>query len=931
MAATRPTRFGNFAIPVSTAFNSNGLKTIEVYTTDDAGAESNKVTLTFMVQATNIVPPPPTTAPPSPTLELSPSLSIVNGVPITSSTSPEITGTTVLGTFVTITETWENPPSGTPETMPPITLTGSDINSDGTFSFAFQDFTDSNGNSVPNGIFEVSATATYTQYSKLGASAPSNTFTGTLASGSASVTGVSSTAGLAAGEVVTGTGIPAGTTILSVNSSTSTVTLSANATTSGSENLLATVNFQIDNTPPPTATLFRLNPADDTGIVGDNVTTDRTPEFIGTAPAGDTVELFVTNQSGVQNTTVASSTTSTDANGESYNFAIQLPYTLNEGQTTLYVEVIDPAGNISKASSEVKVAITSTVVDYIPSTTADPTGGSTSDPALFIRNTATNQLQWLVQSPAGAASPWFGASGTPYASLPGTANVVPFDGDFDADGLTDLAYYNLSTATWTIDESSKYQPFVFTGTLTSGSASVTGVSNLTGLTVGQDVTGTGIPAGTTVLTINPLIATITLSANATASGSQSLTATVPPVSFTLGTPNASVPVVGNFDTNGNGPTEAAVFTINGQGQGVWTISSALNGAYTVTFGQTGDIPVPGDYGGIGYDQLAVYRPSTGQFLVYNPSTPNTPTIITDPRDQFLAGPQQPRPGPRPVLQCIGYTDYPAGSECSDLRPHRSGRLRPQDRGVHHPRPQQHRVYRLRVPTRRHPGPGRLPGHRRGPGGRLPAEHGSIHRGNRRLQWANDADDPRHLWSVGRHPRECPAVLSPAHQQRPHQQRFGWRLHEHRQFERQRRLVEHRVDRQRWLVEHRVNRQLDEQRRNRQLQLFVLVNLRFGATRAECAAPTPAPVSSSKHTKKVVTKKAHPKRTAKPKKTVKAHAKKETHTVKKVHAAPTVKHKAVVKTAVVTTGHASSRSHLVDLALEDVHVNLRRSNAKHHGA
>ena len=290
-----------------------------------------------------------------------------------------------------------------------------------------------------------------------------------------------------------------------------------------------------------------------------------------------------------------------------------MPFALNEGQTTLYVEVVDPAGNVSVASNYVTVAITSTVVDYDPSTTADPTAGSTSDPALFTRNTATDQLQWLVQTPSGAASPWFGASGTLYSSLPGTSNVVPFDGDFDADGLTDLAYYNLSTATWTITESSKYQPFAFTGTLTSGSAVVTGVSRSTGLNVGQDVTGTGIPAGTTILTINNLTGTLTLSANATASGSQSLIATAPPVTFTMGTPNSSLPFVGNFDANG--PTEPAVFTINGQGQGVWTITSALTGTYTVTFGQTGDMPVPGDYGGLGYDQVgglsAQHRPIPG--------------------------------------------------------------------------------------------------------------------------------------------------------------------------------------------------------------------------------------------------------------------------------------------------------------------------------
>ena len=36
--------FGNFAITINSGvFTSNGLKTIEIYTTDDAGAVSNKV------------------------------------------------------------------------------------------------------------------------------------------------------------------------------------------------------------------------------------------------------------------------------------------------------------------------------------------------------------------------------------------------------------------------------------------------------------------------------------------------------------------------------------------------------------------------------------------------------------------------------------------------------------------------------------------------------------------------------------------------------------------------------------------------------------------------------------------------------------------------------------------------------------------------
>ena len=56
------------------------------------------------------------------------------------------------------------------------------------------------------------------------------------------------------------------------------------------------------------------------------------------------------------------------------------------------------------------------------------------------------------------------------------------------------------------------------------------------------------------------------------------------------------------------------------------IASAITGLRTVTFGLAGDTPVPGDYLGLGYDQIAVYRPSTGQFLVLNPANGNTDVL-----------------------------------------------------------------------------------------------------------------------------------------------------------------------------------------------------------------------------------------------------------------------------------------------------------------
>lgn len=70
-----------------------------------------------------------------------------------------------------------------------------------------------------------------------------------------------------------------------------------------------------------------------------------------------------------------------------------------------------------------------------------------------------------------------------------------------------------------------------TGTLTSAATTCTGLSSTVGLFVGMSIVGTNIPAGCTIAAIVSLTA-ITLSANATGTGAQSLTFS--------GTPLASV-------------------------------------------------------------------------------------------------------------------------------------------------------------------------------------------------------------------------------------------------------------------------------------------------------------------------------------------------------------------------------------------------------
>ncbi len=61
-----------------------------------------------------------------------------------------------------------------------------------------------------------------------------------------------------------------------------------------------------------------------------------------------------------------------------------------------------------------------------------------------------------------------------------------------------------------------------TGTLTNGSPTVTGLSDTTPLLVGEEVSGTGIPVGTTILSIDSMTQ-VTLTNNATVTGSEMLT------------------------------------------------------------------------------------------------------------------------------------------------------------------------------------------------------------------------------------------------------------------------------------------------------------------------------------------------------------------------------------------------------------------------
>ena len=559
--------FGNFAITVNAgAFTSDGTKTIEIYTTDDAGAKSNPVTLTFTLDVPGLAPP---------SVPITPTLQLVTSTPgYTNSPTPELIGVTSPNATVDLYQV------GSPSTV----LATATANNLGSFTVTFPDMT--MGDTGTFGPYTVYVTA----MNSMGTSSPSNQ-----------------------------------------------------------------VNFTIIIGTPAAPGNFALASYSDTGIVGDDITSDRTPYFVGTTLPGATVNLYEVVPTG--STSPIYATVIANSSG---NFAIQLPFSLNNGSISLYVEATDKAGNLSLPSNTLTVMIVSVASDY--------NGDGYSDAALYSRS--TNTFTATLTSGSSLVS---GMS-----SLTGLVAGVAITGTAVPSGTT-IQSVNTSG---------------FTGILLSGSALVTGISSTTGLFAGENVTGTGIPAGATIQTVNSSTAitlsaaataqgtqnltatTLTLSASATASGSQSLTASfgewlvkntsvgpanpaafwiaygtafgpsnVTPfqgdfdgdgltdlayyqsstatwymddsksntmTSFVLGTPNVSIPVVGYF--NANGPEEAAVYT-----NGVWTFA---NGSPSVSFGGVGDIPVPGDYTGIGYDELAVYRPSTGQFFVQVPGGNN---------------------------------------------------------------------------------------------------------------------------------------------------------------------------------------------------------------------------------------------------------------------------------------------------------------------
>jgi len=325
-----------------------------------------------------------------------------------------------------------------------------------------------------------------------------------------------------------------------------------------------------------------LSPATDTGIKGDGVTSNHAPVFIGTTAKGDTVAIYVL-VNGVLQGPVASGTSST-ING---SFSIQLPFNLTDGTTQLFAQTSDIANNLSPIGPAYTIQIVTTAGDYL----------------------GTGKAQLSVFDPYNET---YYVRGYGAVSLPNPAGEdVPIQYDFNGDGKVDPVGY-------------KYDLATYFGFLSNNSA-----INYAYGPANQSLPVSGYYGNS---------GTFLYGSYAPASGTWYVSLPTPGgLVLNFGVPRVDIPVPAAY--NGFNSTELAVFrntpVFGGDGdsfsvigpQGFYQISFTSPAVQKLGFVyKPGDVAAPADYDGLGRDEFAIYRPSTGQFFILNtPSDTNTAT------------------------------------------------------------------------------------------------------------------------------------------------------------------------------------------------------------------------------------------------------------------------------------------------------------------
>jgi hypothetical protein len=301
------------------------------------------------------------------------------------------------------------------------------------------------------------------------------------------------------------------------------------------------ITLTIDTTPPLAPSTPTLLPADDTGTLGDGITTVKQPHLIGTAEANATLKLVDTTGD-VLGSTVVSAT-------GAYSVVPTNP--LATGDYVLHVTATDAAGNVSPASGSFTLtiqALTGPIPPSAPSLLASDDSGTKGDgitnvnlPHLIGTGTPGTSVELLTQSGT--------MLGLGSVAADGSWSIVPTtifaDGTYvlDAETIDSSAHASAPSPIFTLTIDTKAPSVPTTPSLLASDDSGT---------VGDGITNVNRPhligsadAGTTIQLLTSL-GTVLGSAQANANGTYSVQPTLTLADGTYLVQVESIDVAGNM-------------------------------------------------------------------------------------------------------------------------------------------------------------------------------------------------------------------------------------------------------------------------------------------------------------------------------------------------------------------------------------------------
>jgi hypothetical protein len=399
------------------------------------------------------------------------------------------------------------------------------------------------------------------------------------------------------------------------------------------------LSVTVITTPPPRPATPVLDPNDDSGVQGDNVTNVSKPHLLGTAQPNGLIQIIDAANNVLGSATVA-------ANG---TYSVQPATALTDGVYTLRVQEEDVAGNFSVPSPTLVL----TILTKTPTTptlflvAADDSGV----PGDNITNVTTPRL-------IGTATPGIAVDiiettgGTSTTLVSGV--IAASDGTF----LAALTSLTIGTHVY-VPLSDGVHTFVAKAHDVAGNSSLSVPLVLTIRTLAPSVVptlalnpadNTGTPGGNQTTVRRPhFIGTVPLPAPVTgifvdlvnaATGAVVATATpTPQGSFTLQLPNSlndgKISLEARIrDIAGNQGTPSAILNVtivtaaddyddDGKADiGVfrpatdqWFVFQSTAGNESVQLGAPGDIPIQGDFDGDGKIDFGVFRSSTATWYI----------------------------------------------------------------------------------------------------------------------------------------------------------------------------------------------------------------------------------------------------------------------------------------------------------------------------